>query len=375
MHIRCLTCNLFWCVSTMMTGGTYGMERREPVQVCTPLKRQRIYEPRELLTPKSLVSPVMPQKIISRRHFFGVSPQQVHMPADNVARLIYKILADGSAGSSGEAISAILNWQQKFPAIFGKIKWFTRDDLRVEMQADFRFKLAGALHHTILTCLAKSSYADSVVQSRKIQEIGIDTCVSILRLGGFLCASKISKLELRPEFSFRRVSGDFMPVYKQENKIKESLKNYLFSVQDTPDFQQVLQDILSSIPECMRVHKEQFYHALVYGMISFMGSSFSMIEAYSGEGRADMLLVSDMGDGCSRNCIIEFKFNRSAEEALQQIETMQYGKYFGSGSVIAVGINIKEHPLQVSCAKKIIYCPAPTVNQEGAGAFGSIAWS
>jgi hypothetical protein len=362
---------MVWFVPILIMGCIYGMERREPVQVCTPLKRQRLYEPGRLIVP---ISPKAPQKMRSSRLLFGISPQQVQMPADNVARQIYKILAKGSECSSGEAVSAVLNWQQKVPAIFGKIKWFTPEDLRYEMQVDFKFKLAGSIHHTILTCLAKSSYADRVAQSTKIQEMGVDTYVSILRLGGFLCASKISKLELRPEYSFRKVSGDFMPIYKKENKIKESLKNYLFSVQDTPDFQQVLQDILSSIPECMRVHKEQFYHALVYGIISFMGSSFSMIEAYSGEGRADMLLVSDMGDGCSRNCIIEFKFNRSTEEALQQIETMQYGKYFGSGSVVAVGINIKENPLQVSCAKKIIYCPTPTINQEGTGASGSISW-
>jgi hypothetical protein len=365
---------MFWCVSIIIIGDIYGMVGRDPVQVCTPLKRQRVYEPKQLSSPMSLVaSPVAMQKSISRR-LFNISPQQVQIPADNVARRIYKILAEGAEHSTKDAVFAILNWQQKFPMLFGKIRWFTPEDQRDEMKVDFKFKLAGALHHTILTCLAKSSYSDSVVQSTKIQENGVDICRSTLRLGGFLCTSIISKIEQRPGYSFKKINSDLVPVYKKENRIKESLKNYLFSIQDTPDFQQVLQDILSSIPVDMRVNKEQFYHALVYGMISFMGSSYSMVEVYSGEGRADMLLVSDLGDGNSRNCIIEFKFNRSAEEALQQIETMQYGKYFGSGSIIAVGINIKENPLQVSCIKKIIYCPAPVVSQVDGAARGAISW-
>lgn len=376
MNSRCFIFNIIGLISVTIMEGVYSMEMRDPVQVCSPLKKQRLYEPVPLMLPMSLAgSPVAPHRTALRKPLSGISPQKVQMPADNVARKIYNILKEESESSPQKAVSAILNWQQKFPAIFGKIKWFTREDQRDDIQADFKFKLAGALHHIVLTCLAKSSYTDLVTQSKEINEHGgVDTYVSTLRLGGFLCGSKISRIELRPSYSFQKVSGDCVPVYNQENKIKESLKNCLFTVQDTVEFQQLLQDLLSSIPKYMRINKEQFYHALVYGIISFMGSSFSIIEAYSGEGRADMLLVSDMGGGDSRNCIIEFKFNRSAEEALRQIETMQYCKYFDPGCVIAVGINIKENPLQVTCVKRIICCPVPVVSQVDGVASGSITW-
>ena len=124
-----------------------------------------------------------------------------------------------------------------------------------------------------------------------------------------------------------------------------------------------------------RVNKEQFYHALVYGMISFMGSSFSIVEAYSGEGRADLLLVSDVGRASGyQNCIIEFKYNHSFGQALQQIEEQHYNKYFGTGTVVGVGINIKGNPFQVTCGKKILTLKAPGITKNGKEFSGTISW-
>ena len=83
-----------------------------------------------------------------------------------------------------------------------------------------------------------------------------------------------------------------------------------------------------------------------------------MVEAYTGIGRADLVLISDLG----KSIIGYFKLNKTAAEALQQIKTEHYTKFFaGKGAVQAVGINIYHkcrRPLKVTCAKEEIMFPA-----------------
>jgi Protein of unknown function (DUF1703). len=322
--------------------------------------------------PKTPQGTPVRRSIVRRLPF--ISPQQVHIPAENGARLTFEALSTGLDRAQEDGLKVLLNWYQRFPTIFTKIKWFTPEDVREEAQVDFKFKLAGALHHSILSCLAQGSSESSAIGPEFFP--GYNSYTSSIRLGGFEIQSVISKADLQARHSIQVVDkGLAVPKYNQDNKIKQAFMNYLFSRDDTKDFQNVLQKLLSAIPANVRIAKEQFYHALVYGMISFMGSSFSIIEAYSGEGRADILLVSDAGLGTgSQNCIIEFKYNHSVGEALDQIESMHYSKYFGSGDVIAVGINIKSRPFTVTCAKKVIRCESPAIASAGDTVSGTVAW-
>ena len=131
----------------------------------------------------------------------------------------------------------------------------------------------------------------------------------------------------------------------------------LFDKDDTARLQAGLQAIFSHIPQELRINKEQFYHALIYGMISFLGSNFGQIEVYTGQGRADLIVQHDeLG-----KCIIEFKLNSDVQVALAQIESQKYSMYFGPGDVLAIGINVQHNPLAVTCAKNMITIESPRV--------------
>ena len=286
----------------------------------------------------------------------GISPQAVLVRAENSARSVFDELA--RPDSAETVLKIFVDWYQKFPTILSKIKWRTAEDRRAEAQADFKFNLYAALHHILLSCLAQSS---SGMSSQKIDH-GDEFCTSSLRLGGYMIQSSLTKGDLKALHKIRYVDGSIVcPRYNQDNKIKQACMNYLFGQEESPAFQQVLQDLLIAIPAKLHVNKEQYYHALIYGVIHFMGSNFSIIEAYSGEGRADLVLMSNIG---MQYCIVEFKFNRSVQEALDQIEAMHYNKYFGDHEVVAVGINIQQEPFQVTCGKKIIHCATPDVQMK-----------
>ncbi len=321
-------------------------------------------------------TPDIPQELNRKRSCPEISPQGVLVSAENSSRSILGALSNGA---SGEALEVLLKWYERFPALFGKIRWSTPEDQKVEAQATFKYKLTNALHYSILQCLCKSSSVDGTMPEFKEEN---NCCITSIKVGCFSIGSRVCRGGKQVKHFITSVDESLKPTYNEKNKIKKVFMKYLFSISDAADsdFRDLLQELLVAIPQDMRVDKEQFYHAIVFGMISFMGSSFPIVEAYSGEGRADLILVTDLeksdgreADGC-RNCIIEFKYNKTAKEALDQIEAMNYSRYFGEGSVVAVGINIKGRPFEVTCAKKIIDISAPKIKRNGKTVSGIISW-
>ena len=63
--------------------------------------------------------------------------------------------------------------------------------------------------------------------------------------------------------------------YQSENLIKKAFTTYIFGSGHANELAAALQKILISIPKEQRASKEQYYHSLIFGMIQFMGSSFS----------------------------------------------------------------------------------------------------
>lgn len=316
----------------------------------------------------------------------NVSPQHVEVPAENMARYIFQSLTKKvedeeiedtlvCADSPEIALSALLGWYTRFPSILTKIKWYIPEDTREDRQQDFKYKLVAALQQTVLRCLAwssKTKISDPVVFYEEN-----DTCSASIVLGGFVITSSISKATLKAKHSIAlKKKESSMPEYNPANRIKSALMGYLFDLTDmSSGFQSVLQEILSVIQSSKRISKEQFYHALIYGLISFMGSNFSIIEAYTGNGRADLLLVGSSGKfSGNQNCIVEFKYKRTAKEAVDQIKSMDYGRYFHQGPVIVVGININDNPFGVTTYKEIIQIKQPEITTTGSKASGTVSW-
>ena len=97
----------------------------------------------------------------------------------------------------------------------------------------------------------------------------------------------------------------------------------------------LMQTFLSSVPYCENANSEGHYQQLLYVMFSLFGL-YVDLEVRTATGRVDMVLK--MPD---KVYILELKFNKSAEEALQQIDVKNYPVRFQQYGlpIVKVGVN------------------------------------
>ena len=97
----------------------------------------------------------------------------------------------------------------------------------------------------------------------------------------------------------------------------------------------LMQTFLSSVPYCENANSEGHYQQLLYVMFSLFGL-YVDLEVRTATGRVDMVLK--MPD---KVYILELKFNKSAEEALQQIDVKNYPVRFRQYGlpIVKVGVN------------------------------------
>ena len=121
--------------------------------------------------------------------------------------------------------------------------------------------------------------------------------------------------------------------------LHDSLRN-----QDKKLLGEISNHAFSQIPyDLSQKDNEQFYHAIVHLMFSLLGVYFQS-EVHTKKGRADALVEFEDGVYC-----LEFKLDRSAAEALDQIRERGYTeKYRGSGKTIHhIGINFSSEMKEV----------------------------
>ena len=112
--------------------------------------------------------------------------------------------------------------------------------------------------------------------------------------------------------------------------------NKAFLAKDLFKVKEVLNGLLGDLPsETYQNQYEGLYHGLVHLIFSYLGM-FVSSEVHSSKGQADSV-VQTLTDVY----IFEFKFNKTADEALQQIIKNNYAaKYRASGKTItAIGVN------------------------------------
>ena len=97
----------------------------------------------------------------------------------------------------------------------------------------------------------------------------------------------------------------------------------------------LMQTFLSGVPYCENANSEGHYQQLLYVMFSLFGL-YVDLEVRTATGRVDMVLK--MPD---KVYILELKFNKSAEEALQQIDVKNYPVRFQQYGlpIVKVGVN------------------------------------
>jgi hypothetical protein len=112
--------------------------------------------------------------------------------------------------------------------------------------------------------------------------------------------------------------------------------NRAFLAKDLFKVKEILNGLLGDLPsETYKKQSEGLYHGLVHLIFSYLGMFISS-EVHSSKGQADAV-VQTLTDVY----IFEFKFNKTADEALQQIKKKNYAaKYRPSGRTItAIGVN------------------------------------
>jgi hypothetical protein len=112
--------------------------------------------------------------------------------------------------------------------------------------------------------------------------------------------------------------------------------NKAFLAHDLPKVQIIINALLASLPyEVYKKQSEGFYHGLLHLIFSYLGM-FIESEPHLSNGRADVVVQTPQ-----YIYIFEFKFNKNAEDALQQIKDKDYAdKYRAIGKpIVGIGVN------------------------------------
>ena len=115
--------------------------------------------------------------------------------------------------------------------------------------------------------------------------------------------------------------------------------NEAFLTKNLKQVRKILESILADLPsEAYIKQTEGLYHGLVHIIFSYLGT-FIQSEVHSSQGHADTVVETP-----TDVFLFEFKFNKTADAALTQIEENDYaGKYRASGKTItAIGVNFSE---------------------------------
>ena len=113
---------------------------------------------------------------------------------------------------------------------------------------------------------------------------------------------------------------------------------------DLPKAKQIINSLLASLPyETYKNQSEGFYHGLLHLIFSYIGM-FVESEPHLSNGRADVIIQTPQ-----YIYIFEFKFNRTAAEALAQIkENGYFDKYRATEKpIFGIGVNFNEDKKQI----------------------------
>ena len=99
---------------------------------------------------------------------------------------------------------------------------------------------------------------------------------------------------------------------------------------------QLLADFLETIPYCDNTHYEGHWQQTLYIMFALLTNYDILVEQHTAKGRIDITMET-----ADTLYVMELKFNKSAEEALAQIEAKHYADAFkmSGKKVVKIGLN------------------------------------
>jgi Predicted AAA-ATPase/PD-(D/E)XK nuclease superfamily len=117
-----------------------------------------------------------------------------------------------------------------------------------------------------------------------------------------------------------------------------------FNANDLENVREIINSLLADLPaETFQKQTEGLYHGLVHLVFSYLGVMIQS-EVHSSKGRADSIVQT-----ANEIYIFEFKFNKTAQEAIEQINKKGYAsKYTTSGKKIrGIGVNFNSATRQI----------------------------
>ena len=98
----------------------------------------------------------------------------------------------------------------------------------------------------------------------------------------------------------------------------------------------LLNDFLETVPYCDNTHYEGHWQQTLYIMFALLTNYSILVEPHTAKGRIDILMETD-----DTIYVMELKFNKSAEEALAQIDAKHYADAFkmSGKKVVKIGLN------------------------------------
>lgn len=305
------------------------------------------------------------------------SAQKTIVPTPNICRFCIGLLKAAQSEPSKQQHNinifqeTICNWRRRIPEHFFSVNWKAPNgQIHVDYSADFKIKLKIALMYQCLLSLAnynKKSFEPSEIVLPTLEEHGNITTISVF-IDPYTISFNIDKTKnsFTLDTTINPNSSASIAPYVS-HFFKDSFRQ-LFNQARLTDAADRFKRILSYIPQNLRVDekdkpfKEKFYQTLFIGTLTFMGSCLTIPELYTGNGRSDIIIMSDEG-----NSIVELKYGKygNAQEALNQIEEKNYQNWFGGTSqhIKAVGINIsQEHgQFSVTCYEKQLTFKPPKI--------------
>ena len=134
--------------------------------------------------------------------------------------------------------------------------------------------------------------------------------------------------------------GSLLPHYLERNTAKGNTAIARMSVLvkrgRMDDALQLLADFLETVPYCNDTHYEGHYQQMMYVIFALLTNYDIRVEEHTAKGRIDITLET-----ASYVYVMELKFNKTAQEALEQIHSRRYAQAFAmkGKEVVKVGLN------------------------------------
>ena len=134
--------------------------------------------------------------------------------------------------------------------------------------------------------------------------------------------------------------GSLLPHYLERNTAKGNTAiarmSVLLKQGKIDEALQLLADFLETVPYCDNTHYEGHYQQMMYVIFALLTNYDIRVEQHTVKGRIDITLET-----ASYVYVMELKFNKTAQEALDQINARRYAQAFAmkGKDVVKVGMN------------------------------------